>query len=164
MSVTRDMAATWRRPGRVAARHLERGASEPRLLAFVMGGSLLMFVAQWPRLARESHLSGTPMGEIIGGEIMRLIFLLPLFLYLIALLSHWVMRGLKGQGTAFAARLALFWAFLASGPLLLLVGLVSGFVGPGMQLEMTKLIYWLVFLWFWSAGLRALYFPKQEPA
>ena len=164
MSVTRDMAATWRRPGQVAARHLERGASEPRLLAFVMGGSLLVFVSQWPRLAREAHLGGAPMGEIIAGEFMRLIFLLPLFLYLIALISHGVMRLFKGQGTAFSARLALFWAFLASGPLILLVGLVSGFVGPGVQLEVTKLVYWIVFLWFWIAALRALYFPKQESA
>ncbi|MBC7180364.1 MAG: YIP1 family protein [Roseovarius sp.] len=48
---------------------------------------------------------------------------------------------------------ALFWAFLAASPLILLHGLVAGFVGPGPGLQAVGLLWLLVFLWFWVSGL-----------
>ncbi|NKX72530.1 YIP1 family protein, partial [Rhodobacteraceae bacterium R_SAG3] len=55
MAVTTDITATYRGPRKVIARLLAMGPREDRLLAFVMGACVLMFIAQMPRLAREAH-------------------------------------------------------------------------------------------------------------
>jgi len=43
---------------------------------------------------------------------------------------------------------------LAASPLVLLHGLVAGFIGPGPGLQGVGLIWLVVFLWFWLSGLR----------
>ncbi|MEO0865918.1 MAG: YIP1 family protein, partial [Pseudomonadota bacterium] len=57
-----------------------------------------------------------------------------------------------GKGSAYGARLALFWALLASSPLVLLHGLTAGFVGPGIELQFVGFVWLVVFLWFWIGG------------
>ncbi|MER3352422.1 MAG: hypothetical protein RLQ73_00450, partial [Hoeflea sp. D1-CHI-28] len=54
----------------------------------------------------------------------------------------------------YGSRLALFWAFLAASPLLLLYGLVAGFIGPGAGLTGVGVGWVAVFLWFWLSNLR----------
>ena len=52
----------------------------------------------------------------------------------------------------YGARLALFWALLATTPLKLLEGLVAGFIGAGIELQIVGLLWLLVFAWFWLTG------------
>ena len=66
------------------------------------------------------------------------------------------------KGSAFAARLALFWSLLASSPLMLLNGLVGGFIGKGPALQMVGLIWLGVFMWFWLSCLSCTE-GEQEP-
>ena len=153
MPVTADITATYRKPGRVVGRLLQSGQREDRALAILMGFCTLMFVAQTPRLAREAHLSGQDLNITLGGALLAWGFIAPLGLYLLAALSHLVARGLGGQGSWYGERLEVLWALLASTPVLLLNGLLAGFVGPGMGLQAVGLIWLAVFLWFWLAGL-----------
>ena len=83
--------------------------------------------------------------------------------YLLAALTHAIARLLGGKGDWYGARLALFWAVLASTPLILLHGLVAGFVGEGAGLDAVGLIWLVVFLWFWASGLRQVERPKPGP-
>lgn len=154
MGVVPDILATWRRPGRVLGRLLSGPPQEGRALAVLMGACALMFVAQWPGLARKAHLEGTELQPLLGGALMATLFLLPLVFYALALLAHAVTRAFGGQGTAYGARLALFWALLAASPLVLLNGLVAGFVGPGPALSIVGFAWVVVFGWFWIAGMR----------
>ena len=154
MPVTHDIVATYRGPGRVVLRLLGMGVREDRALAILMAGCLVMFVAQWPRLAREAHLTGQELNSLLGGALMGWIFIAPLMLYGIAFVSHLAMKILGAQLSGFEARLVLFWAFLAASPVILLHGLVAGFIGPGLQLKIVGLIWCLLFFWFWIAGLR----------
>lgn len=154
MPVTTDIAATYRGPGRVMQRLLQAGQREDRALAIVMAFCVLMFVAQLPRLSREAHLTGQDFQTIAGGALMGWVFIAPLALYVLAAASHLISRAVGGQGTWYGARLALFWSLLASTPLLLLHGLVAGFVGSGPALQMVGLFWVAVFLWFWIACLR----------
>jgi nitrogen fixation/metabolism regulation signal transduction histidine kinase len=131
------------------------GAREDRALAFLMGFCVIAFVAQLPRLARDAHLTGEDLSMMMAGALMGSVFILPLVLYLVAGLTYLVRRALGRPGTSFGARLALFWSLLASTPLLLLYGLVGGFVGPGPALQGVGLVWVLIFLWFWIASLRA---------
>lgn len=153
MPVTRDIAATYKGPARVMRRLLDMGAREDRALAILMAACLVVFIAQWPRLAREAYLSDRELNPLLAGSLMAWLFIAPLILYALALLSHVVARLIGARGTSFGARLALFWAFLAASPLMLLHGLVAGFIGPGAGLQAVGLIWCVVFGWFWIACL-----------
>ena len=154
MPVTQDILATYRAPGKVVARLLTAGQREDRALAILMAGCGLVFVSQLPRLSRDAHLTGQDLNMMMGGALLAWIFLAPLMLYVLAGLSHLVARAFGGQGDWYGARLALFWALLATSPLLLLYGLVAGLVGPSPGLQAVGILWCAAFLWFWISGLR----------
>ncbi len=155
MAVTRNIKETYRGPGRVVNSLLAMGQREDRALAYLMAGCIVVFIAQMPRLAREAHLSGEDLNMLMGASLMAWIFVAPLALYCLAGISHLVAKLLKGRGTAYGARVALFWALLASSPLMLLHGLVAGFLGPGLELQIVGFLWFACFLWFWLGGLIA---------
>ncbi|WP_136635695.1 YIP1 family protein [Pseudooceanicola onchidii] len=156
MSILRDIVATYRGPVPVLQRRIEGGAREDRALAVLMAGCGLLFVAQWPRLARQSFETGAELEMLMGGSLMALVFILPLILYGLGALSHAVARVVGGQGGFYSARMALFWALLATAPAFLLNGLTEGFLGAGPQTALTGLLALGVFLWFWVSGLWAV--------
>lgn len=156
MPVTRDIVATYRGPGRVVRRLLDMGQREDRALAILMAGCVVTFVAQWPRLARQAHITGEDLQMLMGSSLLALVMILPLILYTLSLAAHGISRLLGGNGTAYGARLALFWALLSASPVLLLWGLVSGFIGAGPALNLTGGLWLALFLWFWIGGQRAV--------
>lgn len=154
MPVSTDILATYRGPGRVVRRLLDMGPREDRALIFVMGFCLVAFIAQMPGLARRAHLEGLELNMLLGGALLGTVFILPLFFYALAMVSHWAARLVGGRGTSYGSRLALFWALLSSAPLVLLNGLVAGFIGPGPTLTLVGVVWVAVFVWFWLSGLR----------
>lgn len=162
MPVVPDILASWRRPRAVIARKLAEGRREDRAIATLMGACGLIFVAQWPGLAREAHLTrlaaeaaGTPLDQVptlqalMGSRLMALVFIAPLFFFLLAAISHGVARLLGGKGTGFGARLALFWALFCTTPVMLLQGLVAGFIGAGTAATVVGGLVFAVFLYLW---------------
>jgi len=131
------------------------GTREDRALAFLMGFCVIAFVAQLPRLARDAHLQGGDLPMMMAGALMGSVFIMPLILYLVAGLTHLMGKLLGRQSTGYGARLALFWSLLASTPLLLLYGLIGGFLGQGPALQLVGIVWLVIFLWFWIATLRA---------
>ncbi len=154
MPVTSDIVATYRGPGRVVRRLLELGQREDRALVFVMAFCVVAFIAQLPSLSRRAHLEGLELNMLMGGALLGTVIILPLFFYLLAFISYGAARLVGGKGSAYGARVALFWALLSSTPLVLLNGLVAGFIGPGPTLSVVGLVWVAVFLWFWLSGLR----------
>ncbi|WP_425080620.1 YIP1 family protein [Ruegeria arenilitoris] len=154
MPVTSDIVATYRGPGRVVRRLLALGQREDRALVFVMGFCVVAFIAQLPGLARRAHLEGLELNALMAAALLGTVFILPLLFYLLAFVSYGAARLVGGRGTAYGARLALFWALLSSTPLVLLNGLVAGLIGPGPALTLVGAAWFGVFIWFWLAGLR----------
>ncbi|TNF63338.1 MAG: YIP1 family protein [Rhodobacteraceae bacterium] len=182
MPVTADILATYRGPARVLADKLARGVQDPVALVYLAAGAILGFVAQLPRLRREALLPnpeferailaergevrqieavGVPQDlvaakfeALVSGALFAWVFVMPLLFYLIAALSAFVMRRLGGRPSGLAARLALFWSFLAASPLLLLQGLGAGLIGPGPAVTGLSVLWLAVFLWFWIASMR----------
>lgn len=151
MALTTDIVATYRGPRRVIRRLLEAGEQEARALMFLLVACILIFVAQWPRLRREAMVDpSVPFDARVGGALMAWIFIVPLVLYVLALMSHWIARAVGGRGTAYSARLALFWSLLAASPLWLLYGLMAGFFDPGPELYLTGSVAFGVFVLFWA--------------
>ena len=161
MSVTTDIPATYLGPRKVFARLLSMGAREDRLLVFLLSGCVLAFVAQMPKLAREAHLTGQELNMLLGGALLGIVFIAPLLFYALALIAHWLARALGGVGEAHQARLALFWAFLAASPLMLLHGLVAGFIGAGTALDSVGLLWCVVFFWFFASGMVQGYWANR---
>ena len=154
MAVTSDIAAMYRRPRPVVARILGMGQREDRALVFLMLFCALGFVAQMPRLSREAYLDDLELNMLLGGALLGWVFLAPLMFYAIAALSHLIAKLFGGKGNWHGARMALFWALLASAPVMLLHGLVAGFIGPGAGQTLIGVLWLAVLGWFWFTGLR----------
>lgn len=154
MPVSTDILESYLRPRQVFRRKLQGGTHEGRALATLIGACLLIFVAQWPGLARAAHVDpAIPLDARMGGALLGTLFLLPPIAYAVAALSHLVARAFGGTGSFFSARLALFWALLAVSPLMLLQGLVRGFIGPGPALTLVGLAVLATFLMLWVTSL-----------
>lgn len=154
MSVSGDIVATWCGPRAVIRAKLAQGPREDRALAMVLGACLLIFIAELPGLARAAHLDpSVPLQARLGGALLATLFLLPLVFYALAGISYLWLRLRGWRGTAYPARLALFWSLAAAGPLLLVAGVVSGFAGPGPLAQITGLAVLVGFIVIWRAAL-----------
>ena len=154
MSIITDLVATWTRPRVILRQHLARGQSEPFALSFLLVFLVLAFVGQWPIAAREAFLAGEPSATPRIIAVAYGVLLLIPVAYLVAALSHLVARALGGQGSWYGARIALFWALAAVGPLFLLQGMVAGMIGPGPALTAVTVLVGVAFLWLWITLLR----------
>lgn len=154
MSLTQDIMATYRGPAKVLSRFLAQGRQEVRALVFALLACLMIFVAQTPFQAREAQLDPEgPLAVRLYWSAFLWIFIMPLMLYLFAAVIWVLARVGRRRLSGYAIRLTLFWAILASTPLLLLMGLVAGLIGPGIQLQSIAVIWIAVFGWFWITGL-----------
>lgn len=154
MSVSRDIAQSYLWPRRVIRRHMQRGLSEGRVIIFLLSACFLIYISQWPRLSREAYLDAEiPLEGRMIAAMWAWVFVAPLLFYIIAWISYLFARILGGAGTGLGARLALFWTLLVLVPVWLLYGLVSGFVGAGMQLNIVGGILAAAFFWIWISAL-----------
>lgn len=156
MALTGDILASYRSPGRVLSRRMARrddGRAEGRALVTLMLACFLIFIAQWPRLAREAHLTGGDLNMMLGGALLGWLFIAPLILYAMAGISHLIARPMGGRASYTEARMALFWGLLAAAPLWLAWGLAAGMIGSGPWLDALGIVALLAFLGIWGMGL-----------
>lgn len=154
MSLTSDIIATYRGPGRVVARFLSQGRNEVRALLFVLIAGVMMFVAASPYQAREAELNtDVPFLARMYWSAFFYILIMPILIYLFAAIVWVLARIARRRVSGYEIRFTLIWALLASTPLLLLMGLTAGFIGAGIQLQVVGFIWIAVFGWFWAAGL-----------
>lgn len=162
MAITRDIARTYRAPGRVLAELASRDRREGRLLFYLMLGCALAFVAQWPRLARQAQMDpSVPFDGLMTGALFGLVFIVPLVAYAVAGVIGLVLRLVGRPVAGFDLRLALFWSFLAVMPLMLLQGLVQGIIGPVPQAGLVGVVVFAAFVIFVVSGLRAAMSAQQ---
>ncbi|MCL4676640.1 MAG: YIP1 family protein [Pararhodobacter sp.] len=155
MAVSTDILRSYRAP-RAVLRGLQQGPRrEARILVYLLVACGLIFVAQWPRVARQAHLDDSvPFEALMSGALFGVMFLAPLVFYAIGAVLGLVMRGLVRGVETFDVRLALFWALLVVSPLMLLQGLVTGLIGPGREATLTGVVVFGVFLAVLISGLR----------
>ena len=60
------------------------GASEKENLAYLVGGCVISFVAQWPAQSRQAFINQQPVDELMGAILLSNLFLLPLIFYLVS--------------------------------------------------------------------------------
>lgn len=154
MALLPDIAATYRAPVKVQRAKIATG-SDRLALAYLTIACGMIFVGQWPVQARTAHLTGADLQQLLGASLMAWIFVAPLLFYTLALLVHWASRAVRRPVSAFASRMALFWALMAAVPLWLLNGLTGAMVGNGPALALVGFFALGAFALFWAAGLRA---------
>lgn len=154
MSATGDILQSFRHPRTVIRRHLARGLREDYVLYILLLACGIVFVSRWPELSRAAHLDASiPLSARLWATGLGWIFFAPLFFYALAWISYLVARISGGQGSAYGARLALFWALLVVSPIWLLYGLVDGFIGKGPQLSLVGIVLLGAFFWIWINSL-----------
>lgn len=165
MAISTEIVRAYRAPRQVLRRQLEAGENEGRALIYLTVACLLCFVAQWPRLSREAFLDPSiPLDARLGGALAGWLLFAPLLFYAIGALSHLVARLFGGKGSFYSARLALFWSLLVIAPLVLLLGLVSGFIGQGPAQNATGLLLLAAFIYIWGNGLWEAERRPDQPA
>ncbi len=157
MALTQDIIATYRGPKRVVSHFLAQGRNEVRALLFLLIAGVLMFVASAPFQAREAQLypDDVPLAARMYWSAFLYVFMMPIFVYLFAVVIWGLARVARRQVTGYEIRFTLIWALLASTPVMLLMGLTAGFIGTGIQLQLVGYLWVAVFGWFWAAGLLA---------
>ncbi|MCO4848694.1 MAG: YIP1 family protein [Yoonia sp.] len=160
MAVTTDIMRTWREPRAVMRDLLDQGQREDRALAYLMAACIVIFIAQWPRLSRlaagfEGTGSQAPeLSQLVAYEFLGWLIVWPLMFYAIAAVAHIVAKVFGGQGDWYSARLALFWALLATTPMALLYGLMAGFLGPVAGSDLVGGLWLLSFVVIWISCQR----------
>lgn len=154
MSTTGDIIQSYRRPRAVIRDQLTRGIREDYVLYILLMACGIIFVSRWPELSRAAHLDPSiPLSARLWAAGLGWIFFAPLFFYAIAWISYLIARIMGGQGSAYGARLALFWSLLVVSPIWLLYGLVDGFIGDGPQLMLVGVVLLGAFFWIWINSL-----------
>ncbi|MEP2782096.1 MAG: YIP1 family protein [Pseudoruegeria sp.] len=155
MPVSSDIVRSYVAPRKVLRRQFRAGVGEEQALAYVMIACFLFFIAQLPALSRAVYLmpdgpefTTRAVGAFVGG-----VFFAPLFFYALAAISRLVSKLFGGRGTWLRARIALFWALLVVSPLVLLRGLVAGFIGAGQAESLVAALVGIMFLIVWILGL-----------
>jgi len=153
MGVASDILRAYRAPQAVFKGRLGGQPREDRALVVLMVACVLVFVGRWPALQRQAIETGQEFDMLVGGTLLAWLFFVPLVAYAVGTLSHIIARPLGGKGTAYGARFALFWALLVASPLWLLTGLVEGFIGPGVQLNLVGGVALAAFLVHWGLNV-----------
>jgi hypothetical protein len=165
MAVSTEIVRAYRAPRQVLRRQIAAPKNEGRALIYLTVACLLFFIAQWPRLSREAFLDPSiPLDARLGGALAGWLMFAPLAFYGIGALSHLLAKLFGGRGSFYSARLALFWSLLVISPLVLLLGLVSGFIGQGPAQNATGLLLLAAFLYIWGNGLWEAERRPDQPA
>jgi hypothetical protein len=154
MPVSQDILRTYRAPRRVMGELYAMGPREDRAIAWLMIGCFIVFVSYLPALQRSAVLEGANFQRDMVYGFISWLTLWPLGFYALAFILFGVTRMLRPVATAYGARLAVFWGWLAATPLALFYGLLVGFNGldhPGTVL--VGAIWLAALIWFWINGL-----------
>lgn len=155
MAVTADILRSWRAPRAVMRGHLARGRREDQAVAFLMGGSFVVFLSRLPALQRDTLLGAGDFTRDAAYAFFGLMMVMPLLFYGVAFAAWALCRAAGLRIADWQARTALFWAWLAASPAGLLYGLLAGFNGTGEPgTRVVGALWLLAFGVIWVQGLR----------
>ena len=145
--------AAWPNFRQSIAKQLDAPKSEARLLAYVYIASFLGFVASIPEVAALASRTEATLVQLMFGRLFSALFFAPLFFYMLAGSSHFLLKLFGGKGSYYDARLALFWALLVATPLLLVLSVLRAFLPPLASVDLPMVISTIGFVgfaWIWA--------------
>ena len=156
MSVVSNVLYTYRSPSKAFERMYARPDNEATSLGYLMGACFLTYVAQWPYLARQAHLEEFNLQTSLAASLLAWLLIAPLLLYALAIVLYFFHKFFKGSKSSAQIRVGLFWSFLAATPIMMLLGLVKGFLGDGTAESIVGFFWFVALSYFiFCAVLRA---------
>lgn len=156
MSLVQSIVQSYRNPTPVFQRMWAGGVEERTNLALVMGACATGFVSAWPGLSRQAFLTGEPLDQLMGGALLGWVMIAPLMLYVLSLILFFISRLWRSASDAAQVRRIVFWALVVSAPVLLLHGLVAGFIGAGTAKTLVGAVWMAVMIRTIIAGFRSV--------
>lgn len=107
---------------------LSEAPRDAELLMLALLVALGGFIAGLPTAFRQAAALGEDgaLTGVLVGRLFAAVFVVPLFLLLLAGLAHLIAKIFGGRGSHYKARVALIWALVVALPL----GLANGALGP----------------------------------
>jgi len=163
VSLLSDIVRTYSDPSAVVAKKISGGIGERQVLGYLVGALLISFLVRVPEqiAIAQSGITGATTDALVGGLFAAMLIFAPLFLYLLAGLSHLVAKLFGGTGTWFGARLALFWTLLSLQPVVLALFVINIAQPPIWASRGFAAVGATMFLWIW---LRTLQSVSRAPA
>ena len=155
MSLVQSILHSYANPAPVFKRMWAGGVEERTNLALVMGACAAGFVSAWPSLSRQSFITGDPLDQLMGGALLGWVMIAPLMLYVLAFMLFLLSRIWSSAASSAQVRRILFWALVVGTPVLLLHGLVAGFIGAGTAKTIVGAIWMGVILRTIIVGFRS---------
>ena len=153
MSLIKNIMDSYFRPSHIFSTMYSDCKGESTALAFLSLGCCITFLSNWPVLMRRSLVENQPLEVLLGGALLAWLFLAPLLFYFFAWLLSIILKIIGFQARGLFVRLTLFWGFLASTPILLIFGLVGGYIGDGLLYRVIGVLYWIALIRFIFIGL-----------
>lgn len=161
MSLGRDILTAYLQPRVVyRAKRDQPGMREGVALAYLILACLVMLAARLPDIP---PLAGPerPLAGLLAANLVGFLILGPLLLYLVAGISHLVLRTAGGRGDGLSSRLALFWAIMVSTPAVLAAAVLrQSFPASPLVAQLADAVTFGVFLWQWVRCLQEAHFPR----
>ena len=148
MSVVSNLIYTYRSPSKAFEFMYSRPTNEATSLGYLMGACFLTYVAQWPYLARQAHLEDFNLQTSLAASLLAWLLIAPLLLYCVAILVYFLHRVLGGGKTSGQISVGLFWSFFAATPMMMLFGLVKGFLGSGTAENVVGCFWFMALSYF----------------
>ncbi|MBL4749206.1 MAG: YIP1 family protein [Amylibacter sp.] len=149
MSLIGDMMRSYRAPRGVMQAQVERGITEPQTLFYAMLFGMMNLIANYPRAAYNAPDPDTLAG-MMAGLFIAYVFFLPLVLFGLAAIIHWVILRFGGQATWGQARRAMIWSTVTMIPFILVTGAAYIFQNSTL-VSIVNVITAVVFTWqLWS--------------
>ena len=156
MSVVSNVFYTYRSPSKAFELMYARPANEATSLGYLMGACFLTYIAQWPYLARQAHLEELNLQTSLAASLLAWLLIAPLLLYTLSLVVYFFHKVFKGSKSSAQIRMGLFWSFLAATPIMMLLGLIKGFLGDGAAESIVGFLWFMALSYFtFCAVLRA---------
>ena len=156
MSIVSNVIRTYRSPSNAFELMYARPANEATSLGYLMGACFLTYVAQWPYLARQAHLEEFNLQTSLAASLLAWLLIAPLLLYTLAIVLYFFHKLFKGSKSSAQIRMGFFWSFLAATPIMMLFGLVKGFLGDGTAENIVGFFWFVALSYFiFCAVLRA---------
>jgi hypothetical protein len=156
MPLLSNISAAYKAPKVEMRRHISDGIREEQTLFFAMLFGGLSFLSLLPDIAKRAFLADESLPAMAAAQFIASVFMMPLLMYGIAAISHVVLGRFGGQGDHIGARRALFWAAIATAPVMLFSAILTTYM-PDLRLILAVVIA-LVFFWQWISNLRELEF------
>ena len=116
---------------------IELRNKESQLLPLLYFTCLILLLSQL--LEVTSEVQKAPYLSVITAVIVSYIFFLPIFMYVLGFILHFILKIFGASSSSFQTRLALFWSLSVSTLIILVVSITKIFVSGTIELVIVVL-------------------------